>query len=143
MDLPLLVGHTVVWVNLAEPSNACCFGLSDGSQILVECDWRILHRSRVALAAQDHQQEFGRRKPIHVAREAMALLAGKPVARASLSASGDLVLEFDDAIQLQTFTNSCGYESCTIDHANGKKLVVTGGGEVVEFPGGAGCPTKS
>ena len=139
MELPLLAGHTVVWVNPAEPPGPCGFGFSDGSQILVECDWRIVSNGRVALAAQDHQQPFGLGEPIDVAREAMALLAGKPVTRASLSNTGDLVLEFDDAIQLQTFTNSSGYESCTLAFANGNKLVVTGGGAIVEFLEGDGA----
>ena len=133
MELPLLTGQSIVWVNPEEPPGPCGFGFSDGSQILVECDWRLVHNGRVALAAQDHQQLFGRQEPVDAGRETMALLADKRVIRASLSETGDLVVEFDHAIELQTFTNSCGYESCTIAFANGTKLVVTGGGAIAEF----------
>jgi len=133
MELPLLAGKSIATLDPAEPPGPCAIGFSDGSHILVGCDWRIVHSGRVALAAKDHRQLFGRQDPVDAGREALVLLAGKKVTRASLSDTGDFVVEFEDAIRLETFTNSSGYESCTIDLADGSKFVVVGGGGIVEF----------
>ena len=133
MEFPTLVGKSIAKLAPADPPGPCAFAFSDGSHILVECDWRIVHSGRVALAAKDHRQLFGRQEPLDVGREGAALLAGKAVTRASLRDTGDLVVEFEGDIRLETFTDSCGYESCTIDLVDGSKVVVTGGGAIVAF----------
>ena len=106
--------------------------LLDGSHILVECDWRIVHSGRVALAAKDHRQLFGRQEPLDVGREVR--LTRRQDGHSGITARhGDLVVEFEGDIRLETFTDSCGYESCTIDLVDGSKVVVTGGGAIVAF----------
>jgi Family of unknown function (DUF6188) len=133
MELPLLTGKTIVAVDAAESPGPCSFHFSDGSYVHVECDWRIVHDGQVALAAKDHRQLFGRQESVDATREATTLLAGKKVTRACLSQTGDLVVEFEGATRLETFTNSSGYESGSIRLADGRRYVVVGGGDVVEF----------
>jgi len=85
------------------------------------------------LGAKDHRQLFGRQEPVDAAHEALALLAGKKVTRASFDQTGDLVLELEGSIWVETFTNSSGYESCTIKLSGGAEYVVVGGGRIEEF----------
>ena len=133
MELPEMRGRALTAVDASATPDQWLFQFGDGCFINVECDWRIVSTGRVVLAPKDHQQLFGREEPVDAVKVIMSLLGGKNVTRASLGRAGDLVLEFDGTITLETFTDSSGYESCTIGLGNGKQLVVVGGGEVVEF----------
>jgi hypothetical protein len=133
MEIPELRGRAFTALDALAAPGQWLFRFGEESSVNVECDWRIVSKGRVVLAAKDHRQLFGRQELVDVAREATALLGGKKVARASLDQTGDLLLELEDSTQLETFTDSSGYESCTIRLADGRQFIVLGGGEVAKF----------
>ncbi len=137
LNLLELQGRVLTGVHLSPEGGQWGFGFGDDCGLNLVCAWRIVTEDRVALAAQDHHQLFGLKEPVDGIAEAMRLLGNKRVVRASLSRYGDLLVEFEGGYRLETFTDSCGYESGTISFG-GRQLIVMGGGEVAEF----GVPEK-
>ena len=96
--------------------------------------WRVVKDGRVAVAADDHAQLFGLREPVDAVDRVQALISGRVVVKASLaSETGDLRVEFDNGGRLETFTDSCGYETATIQLGKDRQIVVLGGGSIAEF----------
>jgi hypothetical protein len=133
MNIRELEGRVIEAVDGSAAPHTWVFRFVDASFISIGCDWRIVVDGSVAVACGDHQQLFGRQAPLDAVREASQLLKGKAVVAASLSEVGDVLLRFAGGVRLETFTNSCGYESCTIGVAGRTQLVIVGGGRVVEF----------
>ena len=133
MDLPELKGRAITTLDASAAPPLWIFVLERGCSINVGCPWRVVRDGRVALAAQDHEQLFGRQEPVDVVKETLSLLDGKKVVRASIGHAGDLAVEFEGGTRIETFTDSCGYESLTVRLSDGKQWIVVGGGKVVEF----------
>jgi hypothetical protein len=134
MTIPELTGRELEQVDGSGASvRQWTFRLTAGCLINVESDWRVVLDGRILLAARDHEQMFGRQKPVDAIHEAERLLKGKAISNATLSPTGDLVLAFEGGTRLETFANSSGYESCNIWLPGGKQFIVMGGGEVAEF----------
>ena len=132
VTIPQLTGRRLEEVDGSAAPGQWIFRFGEKHCVNVECDWRIVVDGRIALAARDHEQPFGLPKPVDAVKEAERLLKGKKVTQADLGPIGDLVLTFDGRERFETFTNSSGYESCTVGLPGGQ-LIVMGGGNVVKL----------
>jgi hypothetical protein len=133
MDVVELTGRVVEEIDGTAAPGSWIFRFGQGYVLSVGCTWRIVAEERVVLAGDDHQQLFGLKEPLDAVAEATRYLRGKPVTGASIDTTGDLTLTFEGGTRLETFTDSCGYQSCSIHLGPDRQLVVVGGGAVVEF----------
>jgi hypothetical protein len=102
--------------------------------INIGCPWRIISKGSIALGNMDHNQLFGLKEPLNAGDEAFRLLKNKKVIAARLKpVSGDLVIDFEDSMILESFVNSSGYETCQIRCHDGTSIIVVGGGKIVEY----------
>ena len=105
-----------------------------GGRAAVDCAWRIVRDGHLALAHRDHGQQFGLPAPVDAAREATALLAGRPICAGRIdTVLGDVVLEFEGGVRLDVFNDSSGYEGWNMSGPNGTSLVAGSGGEVSSY----------
>jgi hypothetical protein len=133
MNIPELDGRLVETVDGSGAPGHWIFRFDNDSFISIGCDWRIVVDGRVKVAGGDHQQVFGRKEPLDAVKEATNLLGGRAILAASVGEVGDLLVTFEGGARLETFTDSCGYESCTVRVDGGKQIVVLGGGGVAEL----------
>jgi len=98
----------------------------------LECPWRLTDRGAVVLGRCDHRQQFGLPKPVDAVSDLLQLLKGRMVERTLVSEHGDLRLEFDGGMRLETFTESGGCESWTLRTADGAPIVARGSDGVLE-----------
>ena len=94
------------------------------------CEWRIVQGGRIVWAAGDHGQRFGWSEPLDGVAKVTELIVGRKVVKATLGRLGDIEILFDNEARLQSFTNSCGYESASIKLPGGLTVLVLGGGTV-------------
>ena len=132
MHVEWLVGQVCTRVHEHYTGNFT-FEFSDG-RAAVDCAWRIVRDGRLALAHSDHGQQFGLPAPVDAVRQAMALLAGRPIRGGRIDmALGDVVLEFEGGVRLDVFNDSSGYEGWNMSGPNGTSLVAASGGEVRSY----------
>jgi hypothetical protein len=129
--VPELEGRTLDTVD-GSAAPYWIFRLSGGARIAVGCEWRLVHDGRIVLAGGDHHQLFGLQEPVDAVVATERLLKSRQIISASLGEVGDLTLLFDGGPRLETFTDSMGYESCTIHLDDGREPIVVGGGAVRE-----------
>jgi hypothetical protein len=133
MDVPELTGRALVEIDGAAAPGSWIFRFGEDYVLSVGCTWRIVALGRVVLAGEDHQQLFGLKEPVDAVAAATSYLKDRPITGASIDETGDVTLTFEGGTLFQTFTDSSGYESCTIHLGPHRQLIVVGGGEVVEF----------
>jgi hypothetical protein len=119
------------------------FRFGEDCRLTVACPWRIVSDDRVAITGRDHLQQFGLQQHVDAIRAAMELLGDRKVVRAQVAdETGDFHAKFEDGVALQTFTDSSGYESGSIQLPTGELIILMGGGEAAIFaPSGSGGPT--
>ncbi|MGI8965775.1 MAG: hypothetical protein ACR2H1_06760 [Limisphaerales bacterium] len=88
------------------------FTFVQGGSIATESFWRLITPERLAVASGDHGQLFGLKEPVDAAKCVMSAIEGKTIIDYSCSdVCSDLILCFENEIQLQFLTTSGGYES--------------------------------
>lgn len=114
-----------------EPQWPWVFRFEGGSVLTVGGLWRVVGRTRVEIAQDDHLQLFGLSEPVDAGRRVLDAIAGTAVTAAAFDAiSGDLRITFGSGARLEALTDSCGYESWQLQRPDGIVLVATGGGDV-------------
>lgn len=92
----------------------------------------ILNR-QIVLGNIDHEQLFGFKTPVDAQSRALELIAGNPVAVASIDdVTSDLSLEFLGGLELQIFNMSWGYEGWQLVRPE-SGICSLGGGGVAEW----------
>ena len=115
----------------------------DGGLLAVDCLWRIVGESRVALTSSDHGQQFGLPSPINACVEAERLLRDHRVTAVNIrAATADLILVFESGYQLEIVADSSGYEPWNFT-APGIHLVAVGGGGIADFSPSASDASES
>jgi hypothetical protein len=108
-----------------------------GGSIALPIPWRIVTNGRIAFANEDDGQQFGLTAPVDGEAKANGLIASRPITSVSIDTqTADLVVHFGDAVRLDTFSNSCGYEGWHITFPpenGGMSVVALGGGDVVIY----------
>lgn len=108
-----------------------------GGSIALPIPWRIVTNGRIAFANGDDGQQFGLPAPVDGEAKANGLIASQSITSVSIDRqTADLVIHFGDAVRLDTFNNSCGYEGWHINlppENDGMSVVALGGGEVAIY----------
>jgi hypothetical protein len=111
--------------------------LSDGGSIALPIPWRIVSNGRIALADEDDGQQFGLPAPVDAEVKGNYLLASRPITSLIVDPqTADLAIQFGDAVRLDTFSNSSGYEGWHINlppENGGLSVVALGGGEIFTY----------
>jgi len=95
----------------------------------VQCPWRIVDEHGIALGSEDHGQLFGLPSSLDGEKVALGLLSASGIRRMKVdNKTGDLLLEFEDSVQLQIFNNSVGYEGWNCGTTSGLEVIGMGGG---------------
>jgi hypothetical protein len=106
------------------------FGL-DQSVLNLECPWRILRDGEVAFGCDDHDQQFGQNYKIDGPKKTKELLAESRVTLVEVrDGPGDLLVAFENDLQLEAFNLSSGYEGWTCSFKSGALVVAQGGGNI-------------
>src|SRR2546430_285520 len=110
VDLSWLHGHALTDVAWSNPL-PWVFVFDDRTFITVECPWRILRGSNIALSSEDHQQEYGLPAPIDAVAEARELLSSAVVTAVVLHPGTlDISFTFSTGLVLQLIPFFRGYE---------------------------------
>lgn len=108
-----------------------------GGSIALPVPWRIVADGRIALANEDDGQQFGLPAPVDGEAKANGLIASRAITSLSIDRqTADLVIHFGDAVRLDTFSNSSGYEGWHINlppENGGMSVVALGGGDVAIY----------
>jgi hypothetical protein len=108
-----------------------------GGSISLPMPWRIVTNGRIAFANEDDGHKFGLPAPVDGEEKANSLISSRSITSLSIDEqTADLVIHFDGAVRLDTFSNSFGYEGWHIylPLENGAMSVVAlGGGDVAIY----------
>lgn len=107
-----------------------------GGGMFVSAPWRIVSGKEIAHADEDDGQWFGLPEPVDGEAKTKGLLEDKRVRSFTVDRiTADLRVEFDDAVRLDVFTNSAGYESwnASFEVAEDEVTLVGGGGGNLSF----------
>jgi len=108
-----------------------------GGSIALPIPWRIVADGRIAFANEDDGQQLGLPAPVDGEAKANDLIASRSITSLSIDTqTADLVIYFGDAVRLDTFSNSSGYEGWHINlppENGGMSVVALGGGDVAIF----------
>lgn len=106
------------------------FGTAQAS-LNLECPWRLLSDHAVAFGCQDHEQQFGLTERIDGTKKSETLLSNSPVTLVEVrDGCGDPAISFKNAVRLEAFNLSSGYEGWTCSLKSGCVVVAQGGGNV-------------
>ena len=95
----------------------------------IQCPWRIISDSGIALGSEDDGQQFGLLAPLNGGEMALRLLAGTTLKHVLITEkTGDVVFEFESGIRLEVFNNSSGYEGWNCGTSSGLAVIGMGGG---------------
>lgn len=132
MSLACLEGRRLAEIVVPDEPQWAWFFRFDGGTQLTACGlWRVVGRTRVEVARDDHQQLFGLPEPVDARRRVLAAIADTAVTAAAFDpVTGDLRIEFGSGARLEALTDSSGYESWQLHRPDGIVLVGGGGGEV-------------
>ena len=108
-----------------------------GGSIALPIPWRIVADGRIAFANEDDGQQLGLPAPVDGEAKANDLIASRSITSLSIDTqTADLVIYFGDAVRLDTFSNSSGYEGWHINlppEIGGMSVVALGGGDVTIY----------
>jgi hypothetical protein len=111
--------------------------LIGGGSIALPIPWRIVAYGRIAFADEDDGQKFGLPAPVDGEAMANDLIASRSITSLSIDIqTADLAIHFGDAVRLDAFNNSSGYEGWHINlppENGGMSIVALGGGDVAIF----------
>jgi hypothetical protein len=102
--------------------------------INVQCPWRIVNESGIALGAEDHEQKFGLPKPVDGASLAQQLLSSVALEEVVvIEKTGDINLVFESGVSLEIFNDSSGFEGWNCATASGRQVIGMGGGSTAHI----------
>jgi hypothetical protein len=111
--------------------------VSGGASIALPIPWRIVAGGRIAFANEDDGQEFGLPAPLDGEVKANSLIASRRITGLRVDGETlDLAIRFEEAVRLDAFSNSSGYEGWHIHlppEDGSLSVVALGGGEVAIF----------
>lgn len=111
--------------------------LVGGGSIALPIPWRIVADGRIVFANEDDGQQFGLTAPVDEEARTNDLIASRSITRMSIdSQTADLTIHFGDAVRLDSFNNSSGYEGWHISlppENGGMTVIALGGGDVAIF----------
>ena len=122
---------------IARRAHDWVFTLAGGGSIALPIPWRIVADGRIAFANQDVGQQFGLPAPVDGEARANDLIASLSITSLSIDTqTADLVIHFGDAVRLDAFNNSSGYEGwhISLPLKEGRMSVVAmGGGDLAIY----------
>jgi hypothetical protein len=117
-------------VNVEGKGFSWFFAFTEGGSIATESFWRLLDSERLVVSSEDHEQLFGLKEPVDAAKSVTKVVGAKKITEYSCSeVCSDLILRFENKIELQFLNTSSGYESWRAWH-NDVQVICTGGGEL-------------
>jgi len=119
-------------VTFESDSTDWVFAFSGGVVLRVSASWRLVAHGKIALGWQDDGQWFGRSEPLNARQRLAEEIAGKHVESMTISAYGDMKIEFHDSAAIEVFNDSCGYEGWQLLGPDNRCIVAQGGGNVFE-----------
>lgn len=95
--------------------NAWHLSFEENLSIRLECFWRLFSENGIVWISNDHNQMFGREKPIDLQYELNHLLKNHRINNIERDIkSGDIKINFDNGLFIEAYTSSSGYESWEI-----------------------------
>ena len=111
--------------------------LVGGGSISLGVPWRIVANGRIAFADNDDGHQFGLPAPVDGQAEVNSILNGHPISGVTIDGeTADLSIRFGEAIRLDAFNYSAGYEGWHINlppENGGMWVIALGGGKVTIF----------
>jgi hypothetical protein len=121
-----LVGRSVRSVSLKDHSWIFSFG--DDITLWTEGSWRFMDSEHIVITSEDHRHQFGLPAPVDAAEWVHSRVSEALVTSASINTvTGDLIVAFGGAFQLQLLQMSFAYESWRL-YASGNEVICLGGG---------------
>ncbi len=133
VDLSWLVGRTLKRLT-GQKAGPWLFEFGGGTNVNVECLWRIIQEGRICATSEDHGHKFGLPAPFDAQSFAVKALEKKTVTSAALHPeTADITLQFEGDVRLEIIPNSAGFESWQLRSPFGKSFVAQGGGQICEW----------
>jgi hypothetical protein len=130
-SLNWLKGKTLA--NVRKQDFSWFFTFTGGGSVATEQLWRLVNPQRLVVASEDHEQLFGLKEPVDATSRVMATIGTKKLIDYSCSkVCSDLILNFEDEIQIEFLNTSGGYESWRAEN-NNMMVVSQGGGRLSKF----------
>ncbi len=111
--------------------------LAGGGVISLPVPWRIVANGRIAFADEDDRQQFGLPAPVDGEALVNGILDKKVIVGVAVDPeTADLSIRFEDAVRLDAFNYSAGYEGWQVSlppENGGFWLIALGGGDVSFF----------
>jgi hypothetical protein len=131
-DLSWLAGKRLV--EAAKKDWTWFFTFADGGSIATESDWRLVTKSGIEVASEDHGQIFGLKAPVDAGERVITATKNKKIIDYRIAErTSDLVVRFEDDVSLEFLNLSCGYESWRAQHDE-EEVICMGGGQLAIFP---------
>jgi hypothetical protein len=109
------------------------FLFANGISFNVSAFWRLLQGNEISLISLDNGHKFGYDTPINITDYTRELLNGHKLVKIEITeGTGDLILTLTNAIHIQVFISSTGYESYDFTLDN-ERYIGMGAGEIVIF----------
>jgi hypothetical protein len=129
-ELDWLKGKSLIKVENSEYSWS--FNFEHCGYVMTETLWRLSDSERLVVASDDHGQLFGLEEPVDAAKRVMEVVGTKKIFDYSYSKIfSDLILYFEDKIELQFLNTSGGYESWRAEQ-DGVQIISMGGGKLAK-----------
>ncbi|MGO4741077.1 hypothetical protein AB4099_31445 [Bosea sp. 2KB_26] len=111
--------------------------LAGGGVISLPIPWRIVANGRIAFAGGDDGQQFGLPAPVDGEALVNGILDKKVIVGVAVDReTADLSIRFEDAVRLDAFNYSAGYEGWQVNlpaENGGLWVIALGGGDVEIF----------
>ena len=108
-----------------------------GASIALPIPWRIVAGGRIAFANEDDGQQFGLPERINGEKKANSLIGSRPITGMRVDPETlDLTVLFEEAVRLDAFSNSSGYEGWHIHLSpddDSLSVIALGGGDVAIY----------
>jgi hypothetical protein len=127
-----LDGRTLESCHFDPDTHQWVFIFSGPVALQVSAPWRVVCQGQIYLGYQDDGHLFGLTKPLNAVQRLEAVIIGRQVEAANLSATADLAVIFQGASTLEIFNSSGGYEGWQMNGPSKRWVVGMGGGAVSE-----------
>jgi hypothetical protein len=105
------------------------FTFAQSGSIATESFWRLITPERILVTSEDHGHLFGLKEPVDAAKCVMSTIENRMITHYSCpDICSDLILYFEDKIELQFLITSGGFESWRAMNDNVQVICMGGGG---------------
>ncbi len=92
--------------------------------------WRLLRNGKLICVSSDHGELFGLESPLDIRKQTEQIIKKINLIQIKRDVNtGDLFFIFENAVVIEFFTTSMGYENWSL-YINGKQYISMGGGEL-------------